>query len=111
MDRVLHYERSDQSILERFDGDHYNSHVFELVFTETARRQYSRLNPRLRKQVDRGMERIAANPRAGKPLGGSLKGIWSERVATFRILYKILEERIEVLVLVIEHRKSVYGGH
>jgi len=85
--------------------------VFELVFTETARQQYDRLNPRLRKQVDRGLERVAANPRGGKPLGGRLKRIWSERVATFRILYKIFDARIEVLVLVIEHRKSVYGGH
>jgi mRNA-degrading endonuclease RelE of RelBE toxin-antitoxin system len=78
--------------------------------TETARRQYDRLNPRLRKQVDRGLERIASDPREGKPLGGNLKGIWSERVATFRILYKIFSGRIEVLVLIIEHRKSVYGG-
>lgn len=85
--------------------------MFDLVFTETAKKKYDRLNPRLRKQVDRGLERIAANPRRGKPLGGDLKGIWSERVATFRILYKIFERRIEVLVLVIEHRKSVYGGH
>jgi len=85
--------------------------VFELVFTETAQKQYDRLNSRLRKQVDRGLERISANPRGGKPLGGNLKGIWSERVATFRILYKIFDERIEILVLVIEHRRSVYGGH
>ena len=85
--------------------------VFELVFTETAQRQYDRLNPRLKKQVDRGLARIAANPRGGKALGGRLKGIWSERVATFRILYKIFDTRIEVMVLVIEHRKSVYGGH
>ena len=85
--------------------------VYELVFTDTAKGQYEALNPRLKKQVDRGRERIAANPRTGKALRGALKGIWSERVATFRILYKILEDRIEVLVLVIEHRKSVYGGH
>ena len=85
--------------------------VFELIYTETAQRQYDRLNPRVKTQVDRGLARVAANPRAGKPLGGSLKGIWSERVATFRILYKIFDDRIEVLVLVIEHRKSVYGGH
>ena len=85
--------------------------VYELVFTETAQRQYNRLNPRLKKQVDRGLERVTANPKGGKPLGGSLKGIWSERVATYRILYKIFDERIEVLVLVIEHRKSIYGGH
>ena len=85
--------------------------MYELIFTETAQRQYDQLNPRLRKQVDRGLERIGNNPKRGKALGGDLKGIWSERVATFRILYKIFDETIEVLVLVIEHRKSVYGGH
>ena len=85
--------------------------VYELVFTDTAKRQYEALNPRIKKQIDRGLERIAANPRTGKALRGGLKGIWSERVATFRILYKILEDKIKVLVLVIEHRKSVYGGH
>jgi mRNA-degrading endonuclease RelE of RelBE toxin-antitoxin system len=85
--------------------------VYRLVFTDTAKRQYESLNPRLRQQVDRGLERIASNPKIGKPLRRELKGIWSERVATFRILYKVFEERIEVLVLVIEHRKSVYGGH
>jgi mRNA interferase RelE/StbE len=85
--------------------------MYEVLFTETAKKQYDRLNPRLQKQIDSGLERIAANPKVGKPLGGSLRGIWSERVATFRILYKIFDERIEVLVLVIEHRKSVYGGY
>jgi mRNA-degrading endonuclease RelE of RelBE toxin-antitoxin system len=85
--------------------------VYRLVFTDTAKRQYESLNPRLRQQVDRGLERIASNPKIGKPLRRELRGIWSERVATFRILYKVFEERIEVLVLVIEHRKSVYGGH
>jgi mRNA interferase RelE/StbE len=85
--------------------------VFELIFTETAQRQYEQLNPRLKSQVDRGLERIAVNPRKGKSLTGDLKGIWSERVATFRILYKIYDNTVEVLILVIEHRKSVYGGH
>lgn len=85
--------------------------MLDLLFTKTAKKQYSRSNARLQRQIDSGLERVADNPRIGKPLGGSLKGIWSERVATFRILYKILDERIEVLALVIEHRKSVYGGH
>jgi mRNA-degrading endonuclease RelE of RelBE toxin-antitoxin system len=85
--------------------------VYALIFTQIARSQYEQLNPRLKKQVDRGLQRIARDPTSGKPLRGELKGIWSERVATFRILYKILNETIEVLILVIEHRKTVYGGH
>ncbi len=82
-----------------------------MIFTSKARKQYEALDPRLRRQVDKGIERIARRPRCGKPLGGNLKGIWSERVSTFRILYKIDEDRIEILVLVIENRKLVYGGH
>lgn len=85
--------------------------VYELIFTETARKQLERLDSRVRRQVEKGLERISKRPRLGKPLRGELKGIWSERVATFRILYKIYEDEIEILVLTIEHRRSVYGGH
>jgi len=85
--------------------------MYSLLFTDKAKTQYEALSIKLRQQVDKGLERIAKNPQLGKPLRGELKGIWSERVATFRILYKIHEKKIEVLILVIEHRKSVYGGH
>jgi mRNA interferase RelE/StbE len=85
--------------------------VHRLIFTQTAKQQYEALGARLKKQVDKGLDRIKKNPKLGKPLRGELKGIWSERVATFRILYKIRKFEIEVIILVIEHRKTVYGGH
>lgn len=85
--------------------------MYGLVYTDKAKEQYEALDPRLKRQVDKGLERIRQNPQLGKPLRGELKGIWSERVATFRILYKIRNKEVEVVILVIEHRKSVYGGH
>jgi mRNA interferase RelE/StbE len=85
--------------------------MYELIFTNTAKKQYDLLSGRLKTQVDKGLTRIASSPMLGKPLRGDLKGIWSERVATFRILYKVKQHEIEVIILVIEHRKSVYGGH
>lgn len=85
--------------------------VYTLLFTEKAKQQYLSLDPRLKGQVDKGLERISKNPYCGKPLRDELKGIWSERVSTFRILYKIRKKEIEVVVLIIEHRKRVYGGH
>lgn len=85
--------------------------MYLLLFTDIAKRQYEGLSPRLKRHVDKGLERIIKNPENGKPLRGELKGIWSERVSTFRILYKIYKSQIEILVLTIEHRKSVYGGH
>ena len=85
--------------------------MYTLVFTATARRQYEALAGKIRGQVDKGLARIASHPKHGKPLRGELRGIWSERVATFRILYKIHAHAVEVLLLTIEHRKGVYGGH
>lgn len=85
--------------------------MYKLLFTSKAKQQYEKMNQRMQKQIDKGLERILMNPKSGKPLRGELKGIWLERVATFRILYKIYETEIKVLILLIEHRKTVYGGH
>jgi mRNA-degrading endonuclease RelE of RelBE toxin-antitoxin system len=46
--------------------------------------------------------------RVGKPLRGDLAGIWSARRGTYRILYRVVEEPREVIVLRIEHRRDVY---
>lgn len=85
--------------------------MYKLFFTDTARKQYEKLDRPLKGQVDKALERISIAPFSGKPLRGDLKGIFSERVSTFRVLYKVKKSEIEILVLTIEHRKSVYGGH
>jgi mRNA-degrading endonuclease RelE of RelBE toxin-antitoxin system len=46
--------------------------------------------------------------RVGKPLRGDLTGIWSARRGTYRVLYRVLEEPREVVVLRIEHRRNAY---
>ena len=85
--------------------------MYSLHFTDVAKLQYDGLTGKLLAQVNKGLARIVARPFSGKPLRGELRGIYSERVATFRILYKIKSTEVEVLILTIEHRKSVYGGH
>ncbi len=52
---------------------------------------------------------LMVNPhRVGKPLRDDLKGIWSARRGTYRVLYRIFEQQREVLVLRIEHRRDAY---
>ena len=76
-----------------------------------AERSYRRLarNDRgLLQRVDRALERLAAEPDAGKPLAGPLKGHRSHRVGVVRIIYRHEVEADLVLVLEIAHRGSVY---
>jgi mRNA interferase RelE/StbE len=49
--------------------------------------------------------------RVGKPLRRGLAGVWSARRGTYRILYRINEEKREIVVLRIEHRGDVYRPH
>lgn len=51
---------------------------------------------------------IAEPHRVGKPLRGNLAGVWSARRGTYRILYRIRDDRREVVVLGIEHRYDAY---
>lgn len=46
--------------------------------------------------------------RVGKPLRGELAGLWSARRGTYRVVYRIDEDRRDVIVLRIEHRRDVY---
>ena len=46
--------------------------------------------------------------RVGAPLRDELEGVWSARRGTYRIPYRIDEEKREVIVLRVGHRKDVY---
>lgn len=46
--------------------------------------------------------------RVGHELRNELAGIHSARRGTFRILYRIDEDRREVIVLRVDHRRDVY---
>jgi mRNA interferase RelE/StbE len=46
--------------------------------------------------------------RVGKALQRELTGIHSARRGTYRVLYRIDEQRREVIVLRVEHRRDVY---
>lgn len=55
--------------------------------------------------------RLAGDPRPGsaRPLKGSeYKGIWKLRSGDYRILYRIQDEILVVLVILVGDRKDVY---
>ena len=52
---------------------------------------------------------LVDNPRrVGKQLRGDLAGIYSARRGTYRVLYRVNDDRREVVVLRIDHRADVY---
>ncbi|MDR2430628.1 MAG: type II toxin-antitoxin system RelE/ParE family toxin [Puniceicoccales bacterium] len=49
------------------------------------------------------------NPRRfGKALTGDLRGLWRWRVGDYRILGRVQDEKLLILVVEVGHRKEVY---
>jgi mRNA-degrading endonuclease RelE of RelBE toxin-antitoxin system len=84
---------------------------YELVLTPPAQRAIAEQLPEsvAAAVIDFLTTALIENPqRVGKPLRDDLAGIWSARRGTYRVLYRIGDEKQEVVVLRVEHRRDAY---
>jgi mRNA interferase RelE/StbE len=81
-------------------------------FDDRARRELRKLDRQTQQDILRYLrERIAgaSDPRQfGKPLRMNLAGLWRYRVGDYRLICRIEEHRLVVLVLKVGHRREVY---
>lgn len=81
---------------------------FEVVYHPNVKKiDLPKLDSRSRTMIKRAIEeRLTTRPELfGRPLRGSLKGYWKLRVGGYRIVFKLLGDKI--LVLAIVDRKTV----
>jgi len=84
---------------------------YELVVTPPAQRAIASKLPEAIAVavIDFLTTALIENPqRVGKQLRDDLAGIWSARRGTYRLLYRIDDEKHEVIVLRIAHRRDAY---
>jgi len=83
-----------------------------IEFSDDADRDFSKLDKPIQRRIFRYLhDRIetSADPRDfGKPLLHELAGLWRYRIGDFRVLCRIEDERLTVLVVEIAHRSIVY---
>ncbi len=67
----------------------------------------------IREMIKKAIEKkLTTNPVAfGKPLQYSMKGYRRLRVAEYRVIYKIIEDKVLVIIIDIDHRKDIYEAH
>ena len=81
---------------------------WKVSYSPSAARAIRRLDPQIRGRVRRAIDLLIEDPLRGKPLQLTLKGLRSWMTGDFRIVYRAVEERLEVLVVAIGHRRDVY---
>ena len=86
--------------------------TYTIDFRPKALKSLSRLDKTAQKRIQDFLDKKivpAKNPRLlGKPLQGPLKNLWRYRVGDYRIICKIEDQALVVLVVAVGHRKDVY---
>jgi mRNA interferase RelE/StbE len=81
-----------------------------LVLARRARLELLELNWPLIDAIEDALGLLEREPRAGHPLKGRLRGVYSLRVGAYRILYQLTDGEKTVRVATIRHRSVAYGG-
>lgn len=84
---------------------------YEVVFTHTARRALERDLPEkvAAAAFEFIMGALRENPRRlGKPLREPLAPLYSARRGEYRVLYRIIDERLVIEIVSIAHRRDAY---
>jgi mRNA interferase RelE/StbE len=86
--------------------------AWTIEVSRKAERQLERLDRRTAARLlDYLEDRVATavDPRAlGKALQGNLRGTWRYRVGDYRLICKIEDRRITIVVVEIGHRRDIY---
>jgi mRNA interferase RelE/StbE len=83
--------------------------TWTLRYAASAVRSLRKLDPQVQRRIKAALEELSETPERGKPLQMTLEGLRSWRTGDFRIVYRVLAERIEIFVLAIGHRRDVYA--
>ncbi len=81
---------------------------YSIKYTKEAKRKIERLDPSIRVVIKKVIESLSSNPYKGKPLSYELAGLYSLRTSDYRIIYRIKEKQLIIIVISVGHRKEIY---
>lgn len=84
--------------------------MYKVVYADQVEKDLKSFGkPEAVKILDRVEKYLAKSPKElGQPLKGNFEGYWRYRYGQYRIIYKIVEKEILVIILRIGHRKDIY---
>jgi mRNA interferase RelE/StbE len=83
---------------------------YRIEFLDAATKDLKKIDGSVARRVlETIIEKLSQDPKQpGQPLKGKVTGFWRLRVGDYRVVYRILEDKVLVLVVKVGHRKSVY---
>ena len=85
--------------------------TWSVEWDERARKELRRLDPGVQRQIlEYVRDRVATDDprRFGRPLRGTMHGLWRYRIGSYRPICQIEDGRLVVLVVAVAHRRHIY---
>jgi mRNA interferase RelE/StbE len=80
---------------------------YEIIFTDTSKRQFNKLQKDVQERIIAALERIRIRPEAHvKKLVGDPG--YRLRVGNYRVILDIYKDKLIILVIKIGHRRKIY---
>ena len=82
---------------------------FELIFSPAVQKIYQAIrDKKLLQGINRTLDAIAENPYQFPKLTGSFQGFRKAKTFSYRVIFRIVEEKIQVFIFAIGPRSDVY---
>ena len=83
--------------------------MYEIIIQNPAERFIKSLRKDEQKKILDAIEKLAEKPRLGKELVGRLAGLRSLHFKRYRVIYKVKDVKLVVLILRIGYRRNIYA--
>lgn len=83
--------------------------MYQIIFSDTALKQFKKLNRDLQQRITNSLERIIIRPESYiKRLVG--EPYYSFRVGDHRLILDIQRDKMIIFIIIMGHRKDIYGN-
>ena len=85
--------------------------MYEILMTRKAQKFYEKASDELVVQLDDCLDNLSQNPYKAsdiKKLKGNYLGYWRYRIGNYRVIYLVEEEKKNITIFLIAHRKEAY---
>ena len=84
--------------------------MYKVFYLDTVEQDLEKLGKTTAKKILLRIEKyLAIDPKnLGKSLKGDFQGYWRYRWGSYRVIYKISDKEILIVILKVSHRKDVY---
>lgn len=86
--------------------------IYSVEVTEKFEKEFKKLDKYTQKMIKAWIEKNLSNAENsrvfGKGLTADKSGLWRYRIGDYRLICKIIDEKLVILALTIGHRKEIY---